>query len=237
MSTTGERLFSVSKIELRQEGETNRLAGYAAKFYDDADSGTQYNLGRDIVERISRTAFTRALEERQDVVALFDHSGLPLGRTSSGTMRLSTDHVGLRYEIDLPNTNEAKSIRELVSRGDLRGSSFGFVATREDWSVEGDKEIRTLLDLDLKDVGPVTMPAYNATTVSSRNLQFAQEALRMASYAIEDRYRRQLEEIDAQRKKSLEAGLELEALKVQDFADEDRVRRLKLVGARCNLAC
>jgi phage head maturation protease len=152
-------------------------------------------------------------------------------------MRLSTDDVGLRYEIDLPNTNEAKSIRELVSRGDLRGSSFGFIATREDWSVEGDKEIRTLLDLDLKDVGPVTMPAYNATTVSSRNLQFAQEALRMAGYAIEDRYRRQLEEIDARRKKSLEAGLELEALKVQDFADEDRVRRMKLIGARCRLVC
>jgi phage head maturation protease len=58
-----------------------------------------------------------------------------------------------------------------IERGDLRGSSFSFVPTSVMYVTEGDKEVREIMDCDLYDVCPVTMPAYEATTTALRSDQ------------------------------------------------------------------
>ena len=160
------------RIETRADGGKT-LVGYGAVFYREGEAGTEYRLGPDVVERISPSAFTRALAEKHDARALFNHDpNMLLGRAAAGTLRLSTDARGLRYEIDLPDTNVGKDVAASIARGDLSGSSFSFAINGKDGQpFEKCKEydVRHIEDVDLYDVGPVTYPAYEATSVGLRS--------------------------------------------------------------------
>ena len=75
------------------------IEGYAAVFYDGTER-TEFRLGPNMVERIHPGAFDEAFRD-DDVVALFNHDqSLIIGRRSAGTLRLSLDARGARYEID-----------------------------------------------------------------------------------------------------------------------------------------
>ena len=156
-------------LELRaKEGGGKTLTGYAAVF----DSLSE-DLGG-FREIIKPGAFDRALKDKHDVRALVNHdNSLLLGRTASGTLRLSTDARGLKYEIDMPDTTAARDVAESIKRGDISGSSFGFRTIADAWpKIEG-VVTREVLDLELLDVSPVTYPAYPATQVSLRALERA----------------------------------------------------------------
>lgn len=161
---------SRARVETRADG-TRVITGYGAVFYDPSNPGTEYKLWRGVKERILPGAFDRAIREGDDVRALRDHmSNLLLGRTASGTLRLSVDNTGLRYEIDAPDTQEGRDTMTLIERGDLTGSSFSFTVGAENWRDDKDFEIREITDFSgLFDVGPVTYPAYAATTAGVRN--------------------------------------------------------------------
>ena len=166
-------------IETRADG-VRVISGYAAVFYDPTDPGTEYEMWEGCCERIAPGAFNRAIAEQQDVTCLFNHDGdAMLGRTTSGTCRLSVDGVGLRYEADIPETTDAKDCAILIQRGDVSGSSFAFSARSVNWMTEDDgEEVRVLIDVDLHDVGPVTHPAYTSTTTSARDAMASLEAER-----------------------------------------------------------
>ena len=150
------------------------VTGYAAVFYDEADPGTEYKLWSDrnfeAVERIAPGAFSRACREADDCRALVNHDpNLLLGRTSSGTLRITEDQRGLRYDVDLPDTTIARDLAVSVERGDINGSSFGFVVESESWDETKNDDgtvsaVRTIRSVRLLDVGPVTYPAYSATS-------------------------------------------------------------------------
>lgn len=165
--------------EARGDGP-GTIEGYAAVFHDESDPGTEYKLWDDrdmvAVERIARGAFKRAIEEKEDCRALFNHDpnlGV-LGRVSSGTLRLEEDEKGLRYEADLPDTTLARDLATSIERGDINGSSFGFVVRAESWRQDEAPDgriraVRTIEDVELLDVSPVTYPAYGATTAGARS--------------------------------------------------------------------
>lgn len=160
---------ALQNIELNDESDDDdklpTIVGYAAKF----DSDSQ-DLGG-FIERIDRNAFDRALEERHDVRALVDHdSSKIIGRSASGTLRMSTDDVGLRVEIDPANTQAGRDVVESIRRGDIDGMSFGFQVIRDAWAERDGKALRTIHDLSLKDVSTVSFPAYPATEVALRSL-------------------------------------------------------------------
>jgi HK97 family phage prohead protease len=175
MSTiTREKRFSGARskptIKSREDG-SRYLEGYAAVFYNPADpQGTEYELYPGYVERIMPGAFDRAIREKQDVRGLFNHDvNNLLGRTTSGTLSLSIDAVGLRYEIGLPETTVGKDVAISCERGDLSGSSFSFSNATPVWREVGPTLYREVEDLNLYDVGPVTFPAYSGTTTGLRS--------------------------------------------------------------------
>jgi uncharacterized protein len=155
--------------ELRLDQKTGKpiIRGHAAVF-----NKLSENLGG-FRERIRPGAFTRTLEKKPDVRALFNHdANYILGRTKSSTLRVSQDVSGLAYEIDPPNTSMAKDVVESISRGDIDQSSFGFYVITDEWHKEGGEMIRELVEIDLNngDVSPVTYPAYPQTSVEARSI-------------------------------------------------------------------
>src|SRR5678815_5681055 len=120
-----ERMACAEPIEIRSKGEGHVIGGYAAVF----DTESRVLGGRGGFREIVRPgAFDRSLREGNDVIARANHqSELLLGRTSSGTVRLTVDPKGLRYEIDMPDTTAGRDTMEYVRRGDIHESSFAFM--------------------------------------------------------------------------------------------------------------
>tara|TARA_Y100001937_G_scaffold128752_2_gene207624 strand:- start:14584 stop:16356 length:1773 start_codon:yes stop_codon:yes gene_type:complete len=177
--TGGYRAAPAEKLERRahqevklESGDTaDTIVGYASVF----DSESR-DLG-DFVEYIKPGAFTRAINEHHDVRALVDHDPkMILGRTKSGTLRLTQDEHGLRTEIDIPHTTVGQDTLESIRRGDLDAMSFGFVVRDDSWEERDGKTVREIRDLDLFDVSVVSFPAYEDTTVAVRGLK--RQALR-----------------------------------------------------------
>ena len=153
-------------VEERAGGKTV-ITGYAA-VYD----RLSLELPGNFRERIMPGAFDKVLARqrgKQDVVAVFNHdNNIVLGRTSSGTLELSSDAKGLRYEVTPPATRA--DIVELIARRDVRGSSFAFtVGTGGDaWSSDDKGSIRSVREVSgLFDVGPVVNPAYPDSSVQA----------------------------------------------------------------------
>lgn len=161
------RVLTVEDVELRvDDGDQRRLTGYAAKFGKWSE-----DLGG-FREKIAKGAFADVL--RDDVRCLKNHDpNLILGRTTSGTLKIEENSVGLRFTADLPDTTTGRDTAEEVRRGDISGCSFSFRVLEDDWKYLEDGSIeRTILRFkSLYDVGPVTYPAYPDTSVAARSLE------------------------------------------------------------------
>ena len=146
------------------------IRGYAAVFESESQ-----DLGG-FVEIVERGAFDDVMRSNPDVFGKYNHERV-IGRTTSGTMRLTVDERGLRYEIDPPRS--AADVVELIERGDVRGSSFAFRSKPADeaWSRDANgRMIRRIKKFSfLGDAGPVDTPAYLATEtyVSKRAIEMA----------------------------------------------------------------
>lgn len=206
-----ERRTVSGDVELREApGDGSmRIVGYAAKFYREADPGTQYELWRGAVERIMPGAFDDAVAG-DDVRALFNHdSSQILGRTKSGTLKLSVDDVGLRYEVEPADTSVYRDVQTFLQRGDVDGSSFQFSipADGERWSRQDGLEIREITKVKLFDVGPVTFPAYSAATSGVRNEELAEARSRRDQWAQDAEQKAQEKAARAARIAEVEAKL------------------------------
>jgi HK97 family phage prohead protease len=157
-------------LEARANG-TQVLTGYAAVY-------NRFSLplregGSAFREVIRPGAFDRILTRqrgKQDVVALLNHdSNMILGRTSSGTLELSSDDKGLRYTVTPPDTQVGRDTLELVRRRDLRGSSFAFAVNDagQHWTSDDQGAVREIREVSmLADVSVVLTPAYPASSVA-----------------------------------------------------------------------
>lgn len=163
---TIERRALTSPIEVRASDKGRTIGGYAAVFNSETDIGGYFR------EKIAPGAFAPAL--KGDVRALFDHdSAHVLGRTKSGTLRLSEDDKGLAVEIDLPDTQTARDLTASMERGDIDGMSFGFRVTKQEWDETQDPPLRTIQEVELLEVSVVTFPAYDDTEIALRDLESA----------------------------------------------------------------
>lgn len=181
----------IEATELRAgEGDDLSLVGYAATF-----NAPSQDLGG-FIETIAPGAFTRALAEKQDVRALYNHADRPLGRTKSGTLVLTQDAKGLRFRCLLdPNQQLHRDLHSSVKRGDIDACSFAFKPAVEKGDVWEDRKdasgkwyiSRTLTDVDLFDVSIVNTPAYLSTNVQARAAELAPEIRSIVSKMVEKR--------------------------------------------------
>ena len=161
----------VAEIRMEaDENESRKIVGYAAVFNKDSE-----DLGG-FVERIAPGAFSKAIGI-SDVRALFNHdNNMVLARNTSGTLELIEDETGLRYEFDAPNTSYGNDLLEMIKRGDISQSSFGFTVENDDWEQRDGKTYRTITKVKrLYDVSPVTFPAYPEASVAVRKLEQLQQ--------------------------------------------------------------
>ena len=166
MLTLERRSFPVEEFRaVRAEGQAGpKIAGYAAVF----NKRSQMMFG--MVEQISPGAFTKALAS-SDVRALWNHNpDYVLGRQKAGTLRLEQDERGLRFENDPPDTQWARDLLVSIERGDVGEMSFSFLVKADEWTTEGKIMVRTITEFEeVRDVSPVTFPAYRQAKLALRS--------------------------------------------------------------------
>lgn len=155
-------------VEQREGASGRTISGYAARF--DSWSDPIYGWFK---EKIARGAFDGC--DMADVIMVFNHDiGGVLARSTSGTLKLSVDEQGLRFEFEAPNTQLGNDMVELVSRGDISKCSFKFTVSKDEWVYADEKnglkyDERTITGIGkLYDVSLVTYPAYPDTSASVR---------------------------------------------------------------------
>lgn len=146
--------------------EERTIEGYAAVF----DSATVLWPG--MRESIAQSAFDKTLlDDSEDVVGQLNHDpNYVLGRRSAGTLSLFKDNKGLRYRIVInPDDKTAQDIHARIKRGDIKQSSFMFTVRAQRYiNHEDGSRTRVLEDVRLRDVSPVTFPAYEDTIAQAR---------------------------------------------------------------------
>lgn len=170
-----------SDIELRDITPGNNIVeGYALKFKTLSE-----DLGgfKETIEQI-------ALENTNlsDVRALINHNqDLVVARTTSGTLKLWVDDVGLKFKAQIANTTYGQDLIENIRNGNISQCSFGFTLGENGDEYQFDtKEMirkRTIKNItSIVDISFVTYPAYRDTIVapamvheSKRNVNYTRE--------------------------------------------------------------
>lgn len=163
----------LSFLEIETNGtkseDENTIVGYAAKFNRDSQDFGGW------IERIAPGFFDGLLDD-SDTIAAFNHSmNLIFGRNKVN-LSLLVDDVGLLYKVTMPDTTVGQDVKKLVKAGIITKSSFAFTVAEESFTKgdpsKGIPHIRTLVKGEkLYDVSPVTMPAYEDTSVAARSLK------------------------------------------------------------------
>ncbi len=158
-----ERMYTPdAPVEIRSGPRT--IGGYAATF---GSVSRRLSFGH---EQVSPGAFDESLSKGwPDVLCRADHdSRMLLGATHSRTLTLAVDHRGLDYTCELSAARQ--DVYEGVQRRDYQGSSFCFHCSDDTWEFRNGAPLRTLVAVQLQDVGPCTTPAYTSSTVALRSL-------------------------------------------------------------------
>jgi HK97 family phage prohead protease len=142
-------------------------------------------------ETVHPDAFKRSLGQKPDVRLLVNHGGLPLARTTSGTLTLDTDASGLRVSAQLdPSDPDVAGLLPKMRRGDLNQMSFGFRLMGDDgdeWSKDMTQRTLRTLDINDGDVSVVTYPANPNAKVGVRSDGYALDAVASALRFLETR--------------------------------------------------
>jgi HK97 family phage prohead protease len=168
---TGLRKDTPDEVRLNFDTKPAKIIGYASLF------DSWYELYPGFREAVAPGAFRKSIQS-DDVRALWNHNpDHVLGRTKAQTLALIEDDKGLRYEITPPETTMAKDLMVSIKRGDVSQSSFGFniVAQLVEYDKKQDLVSRTLTEVQLWDVSPVTYPASPQTEVSVRGIAGSSE--------------------------------------------------------------
>lgn len=188
--------------------ESRHVSGYGAVFNSESN-----DLG--FIEVIEPGAIDEDTIKRSDIFATIDHDPervLARSKYGEGSLLLTIDDRGLKYDFDAPNTSIGNDLLEHLKRGDIDSSSFAFSLDKTDptaqtWEKRNGQVYRTIKHIDkLYDVSCVWRPAYPDATCQLRNKKEDYD-----TYMEELNLRDQLEQLKA----------ELEALKEQKSVKDD----------------
>ncbi len=164
------------QFQARDAGDDLHIEGYFAVF------NSEYPLWEGASEIVAPGAFSSSIGG--DIRALINHdSSLVLGRTKAGTLTLRQDERGLWGSIKINRDDvDAMNLYARVQRGDVDQCSFGFDIKRERFEELGDGKCRWVIETvdPLYEVSVCTFPAYEQTSVSARQHDFAEIQQRRA---------------------------------------------------------
>lgn len=150
--------------------EKRTIIGYAVVFNRESKILYDRKTKSYFVEVIKPTAVTNELISRSDVKCLINHNKermIARSYMGGGSLKLSIDDYGLRYEFEAPNTVDGDFLISAVERGDIFGSSFAFSADEKfctyDKTEDGIKRRTVNIFAGLYDVSPCVDPAYWGT--------------------------------------------------------------------------
>ena len=151
------------KIQKPDNEESRKISGYACVF-----NSSSRDIG--FYETVSDMAITEDTINRSDVFATLNHNPervLARCKYGSGSLQLSVDERGLRYEYEAPHTSLGDEVIEAIKRGDLTDASFAFTIDKEDpdaqkWEKRADGTyVRTIYKIaQLYDISNVWTGAY-----------------------------------------------------------------------------
>jgi HK97 family phage prohead protease len=104
-----------------------------------------------------------------NALALFSHdTKLIIGASENGTLRYSSDDVGLKVEIDLPDTTTGNDVATLVGDRYVKGMSFGMLLDPSpviEAKVENGQNVLEISDFVLDEVTVLARPAFSQTSI------------------------------------------------------------------------
>ena len=180
------------------EGEQSRtIEGTPIVFGVRSVNLTPWSDTKEVYEILEPGCITQELLQRSDVILNLNHSNMVpdvLGRyrnSDKDTLELVLNEKNVGCRCDMPNTNNANDTLELMRRGDITGMSFAF---RDDWEdsengvsyertdekTEDGKEVwlrHVKRITGLYDVSIVTHPAYEQTSVGTRETSEIEKAI------------------------------------------------------------
>jgi HK97 family phage prohead protease len=165
---TNKEIRYINEIQ-SADSESRKVEGYALVFNSESE-----DLG--FTEVIEPTAIDDEVIAKSDVFAWLNHDEkrgcLARSRHGKGSLKLTIDDRGLRYEFDSPKTALGNELLESLKRNDISASSFAFTVASggDSWEKRDGRYYRTIKKIDrLYDVSPVYNPAYSETTVACRS--------------------------------------------------------------------
>ncbi|MFF2009166.1 HK97 family phage prohead protease [Streptomyces sp. NPDC058195] len=167
------------------EDDGRTLSGYAATFGEATEINSWEGT---FTETIRRGAFRKTIRENAPVMQ-FDHGRHPLiGSIPIGSITtLREDEQGLFIEGRITDNWLMQPIRDAIAEQTVNGMSFRFEVVREEWRDAAGKVVkpeevgellwmpgdrgplqRELIEVRMRELGPVVFPAYGGTSVSVR---------------------------------------------------------------------
>ncbi len=155
------------------------IEGYAAVFGQESKYMYDPVLRKCFIEIIEPGAITEELIMRSDVRALIEHNYermIARSYNGKGSLILKLDSHGMGYSFEAPRTPDGEYSLEMVKRGDIFGSSFGYWTDEKKnvtWSKRGDGILmRNVHKIDIiRDISIVASPAYMGTEVNVRSIE------------------------------------------------------------------
>ena len=191
---------SMDKIEVKARADgAATLEGVAAVFDKESRTiGGMRGLPM-IVEEFAAGCFDGSLGN-DNIISLAHHDiSKVIASEKSGTLTLTKTADELRAVI-CPQTQEGQLIIEQVGAGLLNGMSVGYICLNDRWLVDGNLERRIILEAELIEVSPVTLPQYPDTRIAlrSRALALGDKPQETGSFAEIAAIKAHLENIDLQ---------------------------------------
>ena len=167
------RKIDAAQMETRTEEDGRKIVeGYATTF------NQPYELMRAkdmiVTEQVDPEAFSET--DMSDTIMQYDHTGRVFARVKNGTLRLEPDAHGLKVIADLGGTEIGRQLYEEIRGGYTDKMSFGFTVTGDKRTRSKDADgntviLRTITKVGrLFDVSAVSLPANDATEISSRSI-------------------------------------------------------------------
>ena len=152
------RIFDVDTLEIRGDGDEATVQGLAVPVNRKSD-----DLGG--WQEVIRPGAFKASVRDNDIFMLWQHrTEEPISRTSATAhaLQLEERKSGLWFKQPVAALTEFQ--RQKIADGVVNQMSFGFLVREETWHEDKKPVLREVLDMDLKEISPVTFAAYGANT-------------------------------------------------------------------------